>query len=403
MARAFLVVMDSVGLGGAADADQFFNGEVPDTGANTLAHIAHSCAKNEANEGRTGPLHLPNLARLGLSQAMQKVDTTAQINSDIAAEGLFGVAEEISPGKDTPSGHWELAGVPVPWNWHYFPNEEISFDQDLLDFAAQSCQAGGTLCNRHGSGTKVIDDFAEEHIEKGWPIIYTSADSVLQIAAHEEHFGLQRLIDLCKALAPRLHEMKVGRVIARPFIGSVETGFTRTSNRKDFAIALPSPTLCDWAQDAGRHVYGIGKIGDIFSMQGINEVRKGTDAQLMEHLIDITKEAKDGSFTFANFVEFDTNYGHRRDIAGYATHLEWFDTQIPRIIEHLQADDLLIFTADHGNDPSWIGSDHTREMVPVVAYGVGKKDIGKVAFTDVAASIAKHLNIKSYGPGKSFL
>ncbi|SFK04068.1 phosphopentomutase [Celeribacter neptunius] len=403
MSRAFLIVMDSVGLGGAPDAEKFFNGELPDTGANTLAHIAQACAEGRAEEGRTGPLFLPHLDALGLGAAMAHATSDPAPGLQAEPMGLYGVAAEISPGKDTPSGHWELAGVPVPWDWHYFPDEPVSFPQELMDQAAALCGAGGTLANCHASGTEVIKQFGEEHIRSGWPICYTSADSVFQIAAHEKHFGLDRLLKLCEDLAPTLHAMKIGRVIARPFVGSVEEGFTRTGNRHDYAIAPPSPTICDWAKAAGRATYAIGKIGDIFSMQGLDEVRKGTDKVLFDHLCDVMEEAPDGSFTFANFVEFDSLYGHRRDVSGYARHLEWFDAQMPRLYERAKEGDLLIFTADHGNDPTWSGTDHTREQVPVLGYGLGAHPIGPVAFTDVAASIAAHLGIAAQGPGKTFL
>ncbi|WP_417249332.1 phosphopentomutase [Celeribacter sp.] len=404
MTRAFLVVMDSVGIGGAPDAEKFFNGDVPDIGSNTLAHIAQACAQGAADEGRSGPLHLPNLCRLGLGAAMAQA-TDMEI-PNLAVEvpsGIHGAAVEISPGKDTPSGHWELAGVPVPWDWTYFPDEKLAFPKDLMAKAAKLCGADGTLANCHASGTQVIAEYGAEHIKTGRPICYTSADSVFQIAAHEEHFGLERLLKLCVDLAPTLHEMKVGRVIARPFVGSVEEGFTRTSNRRDYAIAPPEPTLCDWVQGAGRKVYAVGKIGDIFSMQGIDEVRKGTDEALFDHLCDVMDEAEEGSLTFANFVEFDSLYGHRRDVAGYARHLEWFDAQIPRLYARAREGDLIIFTADHGNDPTWLGTDHTREMVPVLGHGLGARAIGQVAFTDVAASVAAHLGVPSKGPGRSFL
>ncbi|MEM5468970.1 phosphopentomutase [Celeribacter marinus] len=403
MSRAFLIVMDSVGCGGAPDADQFFNGDTPDTGANTLAHIAQACADGQAEDGRTGPLRVPNLDALGLSAAIAVASDDRAPHLGAQPQGLFGAAAEVSQGKDTPSGHWELAGVPVPWDWGYFPKTEPSFPQDIMELTAKLCGAGGTLANCHASGTQVIDDFGAQHVKTGWPICYTSVDSVMQIAAHEDHFGLDRLLQLCQDLAPTLHAMKIGRVIARPFVGNETDGFTRTLNRHDYAIAPPAPTLCDWAKAAGRKVYAVGKIGDIFSMQGIDEVRKGADVTLFDHLCDVMEEAADGSFTFANFVEFDSLYGHRRDVSGYARHLEWFDAQISRLMERARPDDLILFTADHGNDPTWVGTDHTREMVPVVGYGVGARAIGRVAFVDVAASIADHLEIESLGAGKSFL
>jgi phosphopentomutase len=403
MSRAFLVVMDSVGIGGAPDADRFFNGDVPDAGANTLAHITQACAEGRAEDGRTGPLHLPNLDALGLGAAVRLASGDATPGLDAEPAGLWGCAREHSPGKDTPSGHWELAGLPVPWDWHYFPNTVPAFPAELSRAAAEAAGTEGILGDCHASGTAIIAELGAEHMRTGWPICYTSADSVFQIAAHEESFGLERLLDVCRALAPRLHQMKVGRVIARPFVGTPETGFDRTTNRKDFAILPPAPVLTNWVQDAGRRVHAVGKIGDIFSMQGIDTLRKGSDAQLMQHLSDLVGEAEEGSLTFANFVEFDSLYGHRRDISGYARALEWFDREIGGILKKLRPGDLLLLTADHGNDPSWTGTDHTREQVPVLIAGQGAGQIGQVDFTDIAASIAHHLNIPAQGPGRNFL
>ena len=402
MARAFLVVLDSVGIGGAPDADSFFNGDIPDTGANTLAHIAQACATGKADTGRSGPLHMPNLSALGLGEAIRLASGEEGPGLEADVTGLWGAATEQSPGKDTPSGHWELAGLPVPWDWHYFPVTEPAFPPDLVEHVQDLARTGGILGNCHASGTEILARLGEEHIRTGWPICYTSADSVFQIAAHETEFGLDRLIDLCKRLAPYLHKMKVGRVIARPFVGTPEGGFTRTTNRRDFAIPPPEPVLTNWVQNAGRRVYAVGKIGDIFSMSGIDEVRKGSDAELMAHLSDLVVSAEDGSLTFANFVEFDSLYGHRRDVAGYARALEWFDGKIGAILSMLQPGDIMIFTADHGNDPTWTGTDHTRERVPVLIAGNRKGEIGQVRFADVAASIAHHLGVPSQGPGRSF-
>ncbi|QFT72283.1 phosphopentomutase [Ruegeria sp. THAF33] len=403
MSRAFLAVMDSVGIGGAPDADRFFNGDVPDSGANTLAHIAQACAEGRAEDGRSGPLNLPNLDALGLGAAARLASGDATPGLNAEPNGLWGCAREHSPGKDTPSGHWELAGLPVPWDWHYFPDTVPAFPADLSRAAAQAAGTEGILGDCHASGTAIIAELGAEHMRSGWPICYTSADSVFQIAAHEESFGLDRLLGMCRALAPRLHEMKVGRVIARPFVGSPEAGFERTTNRKDFAILPPAPVLTNWAQDAGRKVHAVGKIGDIFSMQGIDTLRKGSDAELMRHLSDLVDDAEEGSLTFANFVEFDSLYGHRRDISGYARALEWFDHEIGKILARLRPGDLLVLTADHGNDPSWTGTDHTREQVPVLISGSGTGQIGQVDFADIAASIAHHLNIPAQGPGRNFL
>ena len=403
MPRAFLVVMDSVGIGGAPDADQFFNGDLPDTGANTVAHIAQACADGRGEEGRSGPLILPHLDALGLGAATRLASGDKTPDLDAAPTGFWAAATERSAGKDTPSGHWELAGLRVPWDWTYFPKSEPSFPDALTEEVCKIAGTKGILGNCHASGTEIIARLGEEHIKTGFPICYTSADSVFQIAAHEEHFGLDNLLHLCKTLAPTLHEMKVGRVIARPFVGDAQNGFTRTTNRKDFAIAPPEPILTNWVQDAGRAVHGVGKIGDIFSMAGIDDCVKGADADLMTHLHRLVDEAEEGSLTFANFVEFDSLYGHRRDISGYARHLEWFDTEIGKLIANLRPDDLLLITADHGNDPSWSGTDHTRERVPVLSAGAGTGNAGLIEFVDVAATVAAHLGVTAMGPGKSFL
>jgi phosphopentomutase len=403
MMRAFLVVMDSVGIGGARDADQYYNGDLPDAGADTLGHIADACATGQAEEGRSGPLHLPNLARLGLFHALETASGTPRpALTQGAAKGLWGAANELSKGKDPPSGHWELAGLPVPWDWHYFPDETPAFPPEITTLAAKYAGTDGILGNCHGSGTVMIEQFGEAHLRTGQPICYTSADSVFQIAAHEEHFGLERLYDLCTSLAPHLHDMKVGRVIARPFVGA-PGNFQRTANRHDYAIVPPEPVLTNWVQDAGRRVYAVGKIGDIFSMTGIDELRKGPDEVLMRHLGDLVDTAEEGSLTFANFVEFDSLYGHRRDVSGYARHLEWFDAELGQILPRLRPDDMLLITADHGNDPSWSGTDHTRERVPVLVAGCGAGALGQIGFVDVAASIAAHLGVPAQGPGRSFL
>lgn len=393
MARAFLVVMDSVGIGGAPDAAMYFNGDVPDEGANTVAHIARACAQGAATDGRVGPLRVPNLDSLGLGRAVQLASGKIALGLGQEPIGTWGVATEVSKGKDTPSGHWELAGVPVPWDWHYFPKQEPAFPEDLAARTAALADVDGILGNCHASGTQIIDLYGAEHMRSGKPICYTSADSVFQIAAHEESFGLERLLTLCADIAPTLHEMKVGRVIARPFVGTPEGGFQRTTNRRDYAIVPPKPVLTNWVQDAGRRVYGVGKIGDIFSMQGIDRVRKGPDHILMQHLANLVETAEEGSLTFANFVEFDSLYGHRRDVSGYARALEWFDGEIGKLIARLSRGDIMIFTADHGNDPTWVGTDHTRERVPVLVAGMGVDTLGHIGFSDVAALVARHLGV----------
>ncbi len=403
MARAFLVVMDSVGIGGAPDAGAFFNRDLPDLGANTVAHIARACAAGQAEEGRSGPLQLPNLSRLGLGQALRAASAVPFLGLTEEPQGKWGTAVEESPGKDTPTGHWELAGVRVPWLWHVFPDQSECFPPDLMTDIARIAGVAGTLGNCHASGTAILAKEGAAHIKTGWPICYTSADSVFQIAAHEEHFGLDRLLALCEAIAPRLHQMRVGRVIARPFVGDADTGFQRTGNRRDYAVRPPQPTVLDWVHNAGGQVHAIGKIGDIFSMQGIDTLDKGDDAALMTHLLRRVETAAVGSLTVANFVEFDSLYGHRRDVSGYARALEWFDREIGAVLDALRPEDILILTADHGNDPTWPGTDHTREQVPILVAGAGTGEIGQRRFVDVAATLAEHLGVENCSDGQSFI
>jgi phosphopentomutase len=397
--RAFLIVLDSVGCGGAPDAAAF-----GDEGANTLGHIAEACAEGRADQGRSGPLHMPVLDGLGLGAAIRLASRHPAPGLTATPHGLWGAATEISRGKDTPSGHWELAGVPVPWEWTYFPDRRPAFPASLAAEIAARAGTAGILGNCHASGTAIIEELGAEHLRSGWPIAYTSADSVVQIAAHEEAFGLDRLLSLCESLAPTIHAMRVGRVIARPFTGAPGS-FTRTANRRDFAIAPPAPTLLDRAQAAGHPVHAVGKIGDIFSHRGIDRLHKGKDdAALMDHLHRLAAEAEPGSLTFANLVEFDSVYGHRRDVAGYARALEWVDAEAGRFLARLRPGDLAVFTADHGNDPTFRGTEHTRERVPVLVAGRGMGQIGLCAFADVGASVAAHLG---FGPGpetgRSFL
>ena len=401
MPRAFLVVMDSLGIGGAPDAGDFFNGDLPDTGANTLGHIAQACDAGLALDGRAGPLHLPVLNNLGLAEALHLasgVEGKAQANAD----AMWGVAQEVSAGKDTPSGHWELAGLPVPWDWAYFPEKTNSFPSDIVDLVQTLAGTDAILGNEHASGTEVISRLGQQHTQTGYPICYTSADSVFQIAAHEDSFGLERLLQLCKDLAPTLHARKIGRVIARPFSGT-PGAFMRTANRRDYAIEPPGTTVLDWATNAGHPVYSIGKIRDIFAGRSTGSNLKGPDLELMGHLSHCVETAEDGAFVFANFVEFDSLYGHRRDVSGYARHLEWFDAALGPILAALRPDDLMILTADHGNDPTWPGTDHTRERVPVLAKGPYSGQLGLRGFSDVGASVAAHLGLSDRGAGESFL
>ncbi len=397
MPRAFVIVLDSVGCGGAPDAAAF-----GDEGANTLGHIARACAAGRAEEGRSGPLRVPHLDAMGLGAAIRLASGAETPGLDAEPEGLWGAATEASRGKDTQSGHWELMGVPVPWEWHLFPRADPALPPDLLAEIARLAGADGTLGGVHASGVAVIEAHGPEHVATGRPIVYTSADSVVQIAAHEAAFGLRRLLDLCEALAPRVHAMRVGRVIARPFRGSAEAGFERTGNRRDFALEPPEPTLLDAARAEGRETFGLGKIPDIFAGRGIAHEAHGPDAALVDALEGLARAAPDGALVLANLVEFDTAYGHRRDVAGYARALEWLDAQVPRLTEPLRPGDLMILTADHGNDPTAPGTDHTRERVPVLVHGLGAGALGLRAFADIGASVAAHLGLAWRGAGEAF-
>jgi phosphopentomutase len=395
MPRAMLLVMDSAGCGGAPDAAEF-----GDEGANTLGHIIQACAEGRAEEGRSGPLAVPNMARLGLGAAVRAASGIALPGFAEAPQGLWGAATEVSRGKDTPSGHWELAGVPVPWEWHYFPDGDPSIPPEITDRIIAEADLSGTLCNRHYSGIPVIEDFGEEHLRSGKPILYTSVDSVLQIAAHEDRFGLDRLLDLCRLTARIVHPLRLGRVIARPFLGGTRADFARTPNRRDFAIPPPEDTLLDRVTRAGGRTHAIGKIGDIFAHRGISTLAKGKDDMaLIDETVRVLGEAEEGDFVFANYVEFDSLYGHPRDVSGYARALEAFDARLPELETKLRPGDLMILTADHGNDPAYRGTDHTRERVPVLATGpgLGPKALGPMHFADVGETLARHLGL---APGK---
>jgi phosphopentomutase len=389
--RVFLCVLDSVGIGGAPDAERF-----GDAGANTVLHIAEACAAGRAEEGRSGPLYLPNLSALGLDAALELAcGQSAPGLTGPEAGASWAALQEESAGKDTQTGHWELAGLPLSKDWHYFPHEVPAFPEEAM---ARLREAGGlerTLFNAHGSGSDVLERFGAEHMETGAPIVYTSADSVVQIAAHEETFGLERLLQLCEVAAEIFHPMNVGRIIARPFVGDAESGFTRTANRRDLAIAPPGETVCDRLVAAGRTVHGVGKIGDIFAGKGISRVLKGpNDDALFDRLLETVETVAEGDLVFANFVEFDSLYGHRRDVAGYARALEWFDRRLAELLPKLRPGDLLMLTADHGNDPTWTGTDHTRERVPLLLAGNALPWAGSggvLPFKRVASMVEDHL------------
>ncbi|WP_421524401.1 phosphopentomutase [Pseudomonas yamanorum] len=405
MSKAIVLVLDSLGIGASADAALF-----GDSGADTLRHIAEACARGEADGPlRRGPLSLPNLGRLGLgAAAAASGDGPLPGNwGDAAPSGAFGHAREQSSGKDTPSGHWEMMGVPVLFDWGYFEKPVNSFPPQLLADLIERAGLPGILGNCHASGTTVLDELGEAHIRSKQPICYTSADSVMQIAAHESHFGLEALYRLCEIARTLCDEYTVGRVIARPFTGEHAGEFRRTGNRRDYTVPPPSATLLDHLCDAGGTVHAVGKIGDIFAHRGISRLYKadGNDA-LFDATLKAYREAPDNSLVFANFVDFDMLYGHRRDLAGYAAALEAFDHRLPELLALMDPQTLLVISADHGCDPSRPGSDHTREHVPVLAYGAGVAAgwLGeRESFADIGQTVAAHLGLGSLEWGSSFL
>lgn len=405
MARAFLFVLDSFGIGGAADAERY-----GDTGADTFGHIAQACAEGRADrEGlRRGPLAVPNMVSLGLARAARTA-TGLMMDGDRAlfAASFHGAAQEVSSGKDTPSGHWEIAGLPVRFDWGYFPDTVPAFPAALTEAIIREGKVPGILGDCHAPGTEIIERFGEEHIRSGKPICYTSVDSVLQIAAHETHFGLERLYELCLTVRRLVDPLKIGRVIARPFVGETSATFQRTHNRRDYAVPPPEPTLLDRLTERGSKVIAVGKIGDIFAHRGISEVRKaGGNMAMFDKALGAMDDAGEGDLVFANFVDFDTEFGHRRDVAGYAGALEAFDRRLPEALSRIRPGDLLILTADHGNDPTWRGTDHTRERVPVIGIGPGLKggDLGlRPTFADIGETVADHLGLAPGRHGTSFL
>jgi len=407
MKRAFIMVLDSFGIGSSKDADKF-----GDEGSDTLGHIAEACFRGEADKGRKGPLHLPNLTALGLGKAAEastgKFPPGLDKNADII--GAYAYASELSSGKDTPSGHWEIAGVPVLFDWGYFSDVENSFPQELLDLLVEKANLPGYLGNCHSSGTVILDQLGEEHMKTGKPIFYTSADSVFQIACHEETFGLDRLYELCEIAREALTEggYNIGRVIARPFVGDKPGSFERTGNRHDLAVEPPAPTILKKLVDEqGGEVISVGKIADIYAHVGITKKVKATG---LDALFDATvaemKTAPDNSIVFTNFVDFDSTWGHRRDIPGYAGGLELFDRRLPELMALVKEGDILILTADHGCDPSWRGTEHTREHIPVLIYGPGVKpgDYGyRDTFADIGQTVASYFSLSPMEYGKSIL
>ena len=385
MPRAFVLVLDSLGVGALPDAAEF-----GDEGAHTLDHLV------AANNG----LDAPRLIELGLGR-IEGVTSLPCPDSPAAAHGR---CAERSPGKDTSTGHWEMMGCLLETSFPVYPD---GFGPEILGPFLERTGLDSVLGNKAASGTVILDELGAEHVATGKPIVYTSADSVFQIAAHEEHFGLERLYEISRVAREILDPLGVGRVIARPFVGA-EGDWQRTYNRRDFSLEPPTETVLDRLVSAGQPVIGVGKISDIYAGRGVTEsIHSEGNTDGMARLTE-RAQTLDGGLLFINLVDFDMLYGHRRDAAGYARALEVFDQQLLRFEESLRPGDLVILTADHGNDPTFEdGTDHTREYVPVLAYGpelASGVDLGtRASFADMGATVEEHLGLVPAGPGKSFL
>jgi len=390
--KAVILVIDSFGIGALPDA-----GKYGDQGSNTALHICREIP---------GP-KWPALKKLGLGNA------SLLLGSDLPGceavekpSAWYGVMAEKSPGKDTTTGHWEIAGIELDQPFHVFPQEYPSFPPDLA--AAFEKETGRKILgNKAASGTVIIQELGQEHEKTGSPIVYTSADSVFQIAAHEEVIPLEELYRICEISRKLVDPLRIARVIARPFVGT-PGNYTRTKNRRDFSIAMPYPSLLEHLQENGVAVIGVGKIGDIFLEQGIDESYhdKGNPACLSRTLSLLKERNSRDEFIFVNLVDTDMIYGHRRDVRGYYESVAETDTALPEIMEALETGDMLIITADHGCDPAFRGTDHTREYVPLLALrkDFEGRNLGiREAFSDVAQSMAQYFSAPPYRNGKGFM
>ena len=381
--KAILIVLDSVGIGEAPDSAAY-----GDAGADTLGHIWSACRPN-----------IPHMMELGLGNVQG-----ANLGGGVASpKGCFGKCREVSAGKDTTTGHWEIAGVQLKKAFPTFPD---GFPQDFIA-AFEKAVGRGTLGNKPASGTAILDELGEEHLATGKLIVYTSADSVFQIAANEALVPPQELYRICRIAREMLHgDLEVGRVIARPFVGDHAGAFKRTGNRRDFS-ALPPETCCDVLAAAGKTVYGIGKIEDIFAEKGITRSNHAAgNPACIEATLQAMEEDYEG-LLFVNLVDFDSVYGHRRDVKGYAAALEAFDAAMPEIVKRMGPEDLLMLTADHGCDPVHSGTDHTREYIPIVAWGqnlAANVDLGvRDTYADISATVLDFFGIPNTLCGTSFL
>lgn len=385
MNNFIVIILDGVGVGELPDADLY-----GDKGSNTLGNIGKSL----------GQINLPNLQKLGLGNII----TINGVEPTVKPMASYGKMAEVSKGKDSTTGHWEISGLKVDSNFNYFPN---GFPDEIINKFIELTGVKGVLGNKAASGTEIINELGDEHLKTGYPIVYTSADSVFQIAAHEEHFGLENLYRICEITRNQIliPPLVVGRVIARPFVG--ENGnYTRTTNRKDYSLDPPSRTILDYLQQNGINTIAIGKINDLFNHRGINvSEHTKSNAEGMKTLLEYVSMVS-SSFLFVNLVDFDVYYGHRNDPKGFYGALKEFDNFVPSLINKLGENDRLIITADHGNDPTTPSTDHSREYVPLLYYGKNKRanNLGtRNTFADVGKTIAEYFKVNTDLFGESFL
>ena len=384
MNRVVWIVIDSVGIGALPDSEKF-----GDSGVNTIGNIVNQC----------NDIKIPNLRKLGIAN----IDGTNFMEKDECPIGAFGKCDELSQGKDTTTGHWEMTGVLVETPFKTFEN---GFPKEIIDeFELRTGRK--VVGNKPASGTAILDEFGEHQIKTGDVIVYTSADSVFQIAANEEVIPLEELYKMCEiAREIMMGDNAVARVIARPFIGNKTGEFTRTSNRRDYSLNPFEPTVLDNIKEANLDVIGVGKIEDIFNGQGITEaIHTKDNMHGVDETINYINKDNNG-LIFTNLVDFDSKFGHRRNVEGYKEALEEFDARIPEIINAMKDEDILIINADHGNDPTYKGTDHTREYIPVLVYGKNIKEntnLGiRKSFADIGATVADLLNVKMPKNGQSF-
>lgn len=385
--RVFWVVMDGVGAGESPDAHAY-----SDQGADTLANCAHAF-RQQTGRG----LRVPHLDALGLSKLYPNLDrekTHTHLQPNVLSHAWYGRAQELSAGKDTTSGHWEMAGYIVKKAFKTYPD---GFPEEVVNAWAVQNKLPGALGNKPASGTEILDELGREHIDSGKPILYTSADSVWQVAAHETYFGLERLYKICESARELCDALGVARVIARPFIGegTPESPFKRTYNRKDYARPPEQKTVLNFLQENKIKTTGVGKIASIFGNTGIDEsLETKGNRDGMKRLLELAKSTQTKGLIYANLIDFDMLFGHRRDAIGFGHELETFDNELGQLTAQLKPNDLLILTADHGNDPTYRGTDHTREYVPVLAWSprfqVGERDLGILgSFGSMGATIAQ--------------